>query len=160
MKIALYPGSFDPLTNGHLDIIQRASKLFDRLVIGVGTNTSKAPLFSTSEKIILIREVTAEFENVDVIEISGLTVDVMDSLDADYLVRGLRNENDYLYERDIAEMNRSLRSDIETVILMAHHENQNIASSMIKEIAHFGGDVSKLVPKAINDALELKHTQK
>ncbi|CAH0416327.1 pantetheine-phosphate adenylyltransferase [Periweissella fabaria] len=158
MKIALYPGSFDPLTNGHLDIIQRASNLFDHLIIGVGTNTSKKPLFSTSEKIKLIKEVTAIFKNVDVIEISGLTVDVMDNLNANYLVRGLRNENDYLYERDIAEMNRSLRPDIETVILMAHHENQNIASSMIKEIAHFGGDVSTLVPKAINDALEDKHT--
>lgn len=157
MKIALYPGSFDPLTNGHLDIIERASKLFDRLIVGVGTNTSKKPLFSTQEKITLIHEVTTAFKNVDVIEISGLTVDVMDNLQANYLVRGLRNENDYLYERDIAEMNRSLRPDIETVILMAHHENQNIASSMIKEIAHFGGDVSKLVPKAINDALEIKH---
>lgn len=159
MKVALYAGSFDPLTNGHLDIIKRASKLFDRLVVGVGTNTSKTPLFSTFEKIALIRKVTAEFKNVEVIEISGLTVDVMDSLQANYLVRGLRNENDYLYERDIAEMNRSLRPDLETVILMAHHENQNIASSMIKEIAHFGGDVSTLVPAVINEALEAKHQQ-
>lgn len=159
MKVALYAGSFDPLTNGHLDIIKRASKLFDRLVVGVGTNTSKTPLFSIFEKIALIRKVTAEFKNVEVIEISGLTVDVMDSLQANYLVRGLRNENDYLYERDIAEMNRSLRPDLETVILMAHHENQNIASSMIKEIAHFGGDVSTLVPAVINEALEAKHQQ-
>lgn len=157
MKVALYPGSFDPLTNGHLDIIQRASRLFDKIVIGVGTNTSKTPLFSTKEKIVLIKEVTKEFKNVDVLEVSGLTVDVMDNLNAKYMIRGLRNENDYLYERDIAEMNRSLRPDLETVILMAHHENQNIASSMIKEIAHFGGDVSKLVPTAINKALEKKH---
>lgn len=160
MKTALYPGSFDPLTNGHLDIIQRASKLFDRLIIGVGTNTSKAPLFMTDEKINLIKIVTKDFKNVEVIEISGLTVDAMDGLQANYLVRGLRNENDYLYERDIAEMNRSLRPDLETVILMAHHENQNIASSMIKEIAHFGGDVSKLVPEAINRALEIKQSNR
>lgn len=158
MKIALYPGSFDPLTNGHLDIIQRASKLFDHLIIGVGTNTTKEPLFLTDEKIKLIENVTKDFNNVEVIEISGLTVDAMDQLQANYLVRGLRNENDYLYERDIAEMNRSLRPDLETVILMAHHENQNIASSMIKEIAHFGGDVSNLVPAVINTALEEKQT--
>lgn len=160
MKVALYPGSFDPLTNGHLDIIERASQLFDCLIVGVGTNTSKASLFTTDEKIELIKQVTAPFLNVEVIEISGLTVDVMDNLQARYLVRGLRNENDYLYERDIAEMNRSLRPDLETIILMAHHENQNIASSMIKEIAHFGGDVSKLVPPVINTALEAKHIAK
>lgn len=160
MKVALFPGSFDPLTNGHLDIIERASKLFDRLVVGVGTNTTKAPMFATPEKIDLIKRATAGIENVEVMEITGLTVAVMDQLGAQYLVRGLRNETDYLYERDIAEMNRHLRSDFETVILLAHHENQNIASSMIKEIAHFGGDVSALVPPVVSAALQAKQLEK
>lgn len=156
MKIALFPGSFDPMTNGHLDIIKRASGLFDHLIVGVGTNTSKQPLFTMTEKISLIKAATGGFANIDVIQIDGLTVDIMNKIGAKYIIRGLRNESDYLYERDIAEMNRYLRDDIETVILLAHHENQNVASSMIKELAYFGGDVSKLVPAVVNQALQAK----
>lgn len=153
MSKAVFAGSFDPLTNGHLDIIERASALFDEVVVGVGTNLSKAPLFQPEEKIALIETAIAHLPNIKVQTMSGLTVNFMKEIDAQYLVRGLRNTTDYEYERDIATMNFSL-AGVETVLLMAKPENQNISSSMLKEVAKFGADISRLVPANIASALK------
>ncbi|MDR3241037.1 MAG: pantetheine-phosphate adenylyltransferase [Lactobacillaceae bacterium] len=154
MRKVLFPGSFDPFTNGHLDIVKRAAKLFDQVVIAVGTNRTKNYLFSSSEKIDLIQKsvLEAELTNVEVVELEGLTIDFVHEIGATAIVRGLRNEADYLYERDIAEMNGKLGS-VETVFLMARPENQNISSTILKEVASFGADVSSLVPQAVSAAI-------
>jgi pantetheine-phosphate adenylyltransferase len=153
MAIAVFPGSFDPLTNGHLDIIERASVLFDTVIVGVGTNLSKAPLFQPDEKIILIQDATRHLPNVRVEKMADLTVKFMAQVGAQYLVRGLRNTTDYEYERDIASMNYTL-AGVETILLMARPENQNMSSSMLKEVTKFGADISKMVPQNIAKALK------
>lgn len=152
MRRVLFPGSFDPFTNGHLDVVRRASNLFDEVVIGVGTNKMKKYLFSPEEKIRLIESSTVDLPNVSVHEMTGLTVDYMKDIAADTLVRGLRNETDYLYERDIAEMNHYLGT-VETVFLMARPEHQNISSSILKEVVSSGADVHDLVPAPVAVAL-------
>jgi pantetheine-phosphate adenylyltransferase len=155
MRRVLFPGSFDPFTNGHYDVVQRAATLFDEVVIGVGTNLMKKYLFDGPEKVALIQAVVADLPNVSVVEMSGLTVDFVKEIGATTIVRGLRNETDYLYERDIAEMNHHL-GDVETVFLMARPENQNISSSILKEVASFGADITDLVPAAVAAALAEK----
>ena len=158
-KIAVFPGSFDPLTNGHLDIIERASAMFDQLIVAVGTNTGKRPLFDVDEKIQMIETVTAPLANVSVETINGLTVDFMHDHHAKFLVRGLRNEQDFNYERDIANMNHNLARDVESVFLLAKPENAQISSSILKEIVHFDGDVSTFVPAAVWSHLQTKRDQ-
>lgn len=154
MSIALFPGSFDPLTNGHLDMIQRASQLFDHVVVGVGHNTSKQALFTPEEKVDLISTVVADLPNVDVTIMHGLTVQFMSEIGAKFIVRGLRNSKDFEYERDIAGVNSAL-ADVETILLLAKPENQNISSSMVKEIGSMGADnMAKFVPKVVVDALK------
>lgn len=154
MRIALFPGSFDPLTNGHLDIIKRASFMFDRVIVGVGNNHSKKNLFTPEEKCHLISKVVADIPNVEVEIMHGLTVQFMSEVGAKFIVRGLRNSKDFEYERDIAGVNSAL-SDVETVLLLAKPENQNISSSMVKEIGSMGAEnMSKFVPKAVVDALK------
>lgn len=155
MLIAVFPGSFDPLTNGHLDIIKRASVLFDKVIVAVGVNTTKTPLFSDEQKIELIKEAVNDLDNIEVSIMSGLTVDFMKEKNARYIVRGLRNSTDFEYERDIAAMNYRL-DDVETVLLLARPENQNISSTVLKEVARFGGKINKLVPANIAKALEEK----
>ena len=118
MKVAVFPGSFDPLTLGHLDLIKRGSALFDQLAVAVMTNTSKKPLFSVEERIQQIKEATAGLDNVSVITASGLTVDLMNRIGADYLMRGLRNNADFQYERDIAAMNNFLDDQCETIFFL------------------------------------------
>lgn len=158
MLIAVFPGSFDPLTNGHLDIIERASVLFDKVIVAVGVNTTKTPLFTDEEKIALIEEAVGNLDNVEVSIVSGLTVDFMKEKKARYIVRGLRNSTDFEYERDIAAMNYRL-DGVETVLLLARPENQNISSTVLKEVARFGGQVNKLVPANIAKALEERFRQ-
>ncbi|MBZ6007957.1 pantetheine-phosphate adenylyltransferase [Leuconostoc gelidum subsp. aenigmaticum] len=154
MSIALFPGSFDPLTNGHLDIIRRASKIFDTVVVGVGNNTSKQALFTPEEKIALISVTVADLDNVEVAVMHGLTVQFMAEINAGFIVRGLRNSKDFEYERDIAGVNSAL-ADVETILLLSKPENQNISSSMVKEIGAMGADnMSKFVPKVVVDALK------
>lgn len=154
MSIALFPGSFDPLTNGHLDIIQRASQIFDHVVVGVGHNTSKQALFTPEEKVDLISTVVVDLPNVDVAIMHGLTVQFMSEIGAKFIVRGLRNSKDFEYERDIAGVNSAL-ADVETILLLAKPENQNISSSMVKEIGSMGADnMAKFVPKVVVDALK------
>lgn len=155
MVKALFPGSFDPFTNGHLDMVVRAAQLFDEVIVGVGTNLSKNYLFDANEKITLIRRATDNLPNVKVVEMSGLTVSFMHEINADVLVRGIRNEKDYLYERDIAQMNSDLDS-AETIFLLAKPEHQFISSSLLKEIASIGTDISKYVPDDVYEALVKK----
>lgn len=148
----VFPGSFDPFTNGHLDVVARAAKMFDEVIIAVGTNTSKQYLFSTAEKMKLIQAAVADYQNVSLVEMHGLTVEFVQQLGAGVLLRGLRNERDYQYERDIATMNFRL-GGIETLFMMARPENQNISSSTLKEVASFGADVSDFVPAVVAEAL-------
>ncbi|BDZ31116.1 pantetheine-phosphate adenylyltransferase [Lactiplantibacillus sp. WILCCON 0030] len=149
MTIAVFPGSFDPVTRGHLDLIKRASRLFDQLIVAVMTNTSKQPLFTKAEKVSLIEAEVASLPNVTVQAATGLTVDFMAAQHATVLVRGLRNEQDFGYERDIAWMNQSLDEQIETVCLLARPPYAYFSSSLIKEVARMGTDVSEYVPTAV-----------
>ncbi|KAA8325566.1 pantetheine-phosphate adenylyltransferase [Leuconostoc carnosum] len=154
MSIALFPGSFDPLTNGHLDIIRRASKMFDKVVVGIGNNAGKKALFTPEEKKILISQIVADLPNVEVSIINGLTVQFMAEINAKFIVRGLRNSKDFEYERDIAGVNSTL-ADVETVLLLAKPENQNISSSMVKEIGSVAADnMAKFVPPVVVKALK------
>lgn len=155
MVKALFPGSFDPFTKGHLDIVKRAAKLFDEVIIGVGTNLSKNYLFDADEKINLIKDATHDLPNASVVKMHGLTVSFMHNVDADVLVRGLRNEKDYLYERDIMQMNMDLAS-VETIFLLAKPEHQFISSSLLKEIASTGTDISAYVPQNVKRAFDKK----
>ncbi|GEL89983.1 phosphopantetheine adenylyltransferase [Pediococcus parvulus] len=144
------------MTNGHLNIIKRASLLFDELVVAVAINTSKSALFSTEEKVRLIRNAVSDLPNVRVIPTKGLTIDLFKQLEATTLVRGLRDEADYRYERQIAEMNHQLDHAVETIFLMANPRNTYVASSIIKEIAKMGGDVSSFVPANVVQPLKDK----
>ena len=142
------------MTNGHLDIIRRASKMFDTVFVGVGNNTSKQALFTPEEKIALISVTVADLDNVKVAVMHGLTVQFMAEINAGFIVRGLRNSKDFEYERDIAGVNSAL-ADVETILLLSKPENQNISSSMVKEIGAMGADnMAKFVPKVVVDALK------
>ncbi|KRK37832.1 pantetheine-phosphate adenylyltransferase [Levilactobacillus parabrevis] len=153
MTIAVFPGSFDPLTNGHLDLIQRASRMFDHLIVAVGQNTSKRGVFTASERVAFIEAGTQALANVSVQVEAGLTVDFMRSVNATVLVRGLRNSTDFEFEQGIAGMNRSLDDQIDTVCLMAAPKYQFVSSSLLKEVAQFGGDLTQLVPPAVAQGL-------
>lgn len=155
MKRALFPGSFDPFTNGHLDIATRSAALFDEVVIGVGVNTNKKAMFSDDEKVDLIRQATQHLENVSIVLMTGLTSEFAQEINAQFLVRGVRNEQDFLYERNISEMNQRL-TGIETVFLMTRPQNQMLSSSLIKEVAKAGGKVKEFLPNAVAIALEQK----
>lgn len=160
MKIAVFPGSFDPLTLGHLDLIKRGSALFDQLAVAVMTNTSKEPLFTVDERVAQIKEAVSGLDNVSVITTSGLTVDLMNRIGADYLMRGLRNTTDFQYERDIAAMNNFLDDQCETIFFLARPQYQHLSSSMLKEVTSAGGDISAYLPKNINEALKQRLKEK
>jgi len=149
MKTALYPGSFDPVTNGHLDVIRRASRLFDRLIVGVGRNTSKQAVFTVAERTAHLKENCADLTNVDVTSFSGLLTEAVRTLGATAVVRGLRAVSDFEFEFQMALMNRELSPECETVFLMPSPEYSYISSTMLREIARFGGDVSAFVPEDI-----------
>jgi pantetheine-phosphate adenylyltransferase len=158
MRIGLYPGTFDPVTHGHLDIIRRASVLVDRLVIGVAINRDKGPLFSLEERVAMIEGESAEVARVAGIEIrvhpfENLLIDCARDVGAQIIIRGLRAVADFEYEFQMVGMNRALDASVETVFLMAEARHQAIASKLVKEIARLGGDVSKFVPPAVRQAL-------
>ncbi len=150
---ALYPGSFDPLTNGHLDIIQRASRIFERVIVSVLVNAEKTPLFSPEERIVLIREVTASCQNVGVEAFDGLLVDFALASKAQVVVRGIRAVTDYDYEFQMALMNRRLKDDLETVFMVPALEYSYLSSSLVKEVCLLGGTVTGLVPGPVETRL-------
>jgi pantetheine-phosphate adenylyltransferase len=148
--IGVYPGTFDPLTLGHLDIIRRGAHLVDRLVIGVTTNPAKEPMFTVAERLGMVRrEVDGIAPNIDVVEFDSLLMDFAEREGASLILRGLRAVADFEYEYQMAGMNQQLNDDIETVFLMADVSLQPIASRLVKEIARYGGDISKFVPPAV-----------
>lgn len=153
MSIAIYPGSFDPITLGHIDVIGRAARVFDRLVVGVLVNPKKTPLLELVDRISVIREAIGEelpdvADRVDVDGFDGLTVDYARRLDARFIVRGLRAISDFETEMQMAHTNRKLYPDVDTVFFMTALEHAYLSSSLVKEIASFGGDVSRMVPAA------------
>lgn len=139
MKVAIFPGSFDPLTLGHLDLIKRGSALFDHLAVAVMTNTSKDAWFTVDERVAQVKEAVAGLDNVSVITATGLTVDLMNKIGADYLMRGVRNVDDFRYEKDIAAMNHYLDDQVETIIFLADPKYQYLSSSLLKRGRHVGG---------------------
>ena len=159
-KIALYPGTFDPMTNGHLDIIRRAMKLCDKLVIGVAINQGKGPLFSLEERTEMVQNAIARMEEtceVEVVPFEGLLIHFVESIGASVIIRGLRAVSDFEYEFQMVGMNRKLNAEIETVFLMADAQHQAIASRLVKEIAKLGGDVSAFVSPSVKARLAKKY---
>jgi pantetheine-phosphate adenylyltransferase len=152
-RVALYPGSFDPLTNGHLDILSRARRLADKVVVAILENDVKTPLFSVSERMEMIREIVGDDPTTPVRSFSGLLVDFAREMGATLIVRGLRAVSDYEYELQMALMNRRLTPSIETVFLMAKEEYSYVSSRLVKEVARLGGDVSGLVPGSVRHRL-------
>lgn len=156
-RIALFPGSFDPLTMGHMDTIERGAKLFDELIIGIFVNTSKKSYFTSEEKLAIVKESVKHIPNVRVITHENeLTVSVAEKLGAKFLLRGIRSIKDYEYEKEIALMNRHLDQELETVFLLAEPKYSHISSSILKEVWTFNGDVKEYLPEAVYQALEEK----
>ena len=156
MRVALYPGSFDPITKGHVDITARAAALFDQLVIGVFDTPSKDLMFSTEERVQLVKEAVGHLSNVTVEPYRGLTVEFLKEIGAKFIVRGLRMGSDFEREFDMALMNQKLDPEIDTVCLMSNAEYQFISSSLLKEVVELGGKASVFVPECVADALKRK----
>jgi pantetheine-phosphate adenylyltransferase len=156
MRTAVYPGSFDPLTNGHLDIIRRATRLFDRVLVAVLENEGKSPLFSVAERKELIASCIGGLEQVEVHSFSGLLVDFMRRTEATVVVRGIRAVSDYEYELQMALMNRELHPDVETIFMLPAVEYTFVASRLVKEVFRLGGDIAHLVPPPVLAALEAR----
>lgn len=152
-RVAVCPGSFDPVTLGHLDIITRAAKVFDELYVVVLNNSSKKPLFSVEERIGLIEKVTKGIANVKVDSFQGLLVDYAESVNADAIIRGLRAVSDFEYEMQITSMNRVLSDKIETFFIMTNNQYSFLSSSIVKEVAKYDGKISELVPPEVEEAL-------
>ena len=157
MKKAIYPGSFDPVTLGHIDVIRRASKLFDHLIIGVLNNRAKTPLFSVEERVKMLKEVTKDIPNVEVKSFAGLTVDFAKECGANAVVRGLRAITDFEYELQIAQLNRVMDTSIDTVFLTTSLEYAYLSSSMAKEVAMYGGDISEFLDPVIAKQVQEKY---
>ena len=152
--IAIYPGSFDPITNGHLDLIQRGSRMFDRLIVSVLRNDKKRPLFTVEERTEMLREVLSIYPNVQIDSFNGLLVDHASAHSATVLLRGIRAISDYEYELQMALMNRRLRPEIETIFMMANEAYSFISSRLVKEVISLGGDINGLVPPVVEQRLK------
>lgn len=157
MKKAIYPGSFDPITFGHIDIIKRAAKFCDELVVGVLNNSAKKSLFSIDERVNMIKEVTKDIPNVTVTSFDGLLVDHMHEIGANIIIRGLRAVTDYEYEIQIAQTNHVQDPEIETVFMTTNLQYSYLSSTVVKEFASYGGDISKFVPEQFIDRIAAKY---
>ena len=151
--IAVYPGTFDPVTNGHKDLVQRASKLFDRVIVAIAANPAKTPLFDLDHRVSMARTVFSDMDNVEVCGFSDLLVDFVQNSNANVILRGLRAVSDFEFEMQLASMNRRLNDEIETVFLTPSEETSFISASLVKEIALHGGDVSQFVHEAVVEEL-------
>ena len=156
MRIGVYPGTFDPITNGHLDIIKRASVLFDRLYVVIPSNINKKTLFSVEERVNLVKQVVKDIPNVVVDTTELLTVDYAKTVGATTLLRGLRMVSDFEYELQMAALNKSLNNNVETIFIMSSHEYSFLSSSSVKEIAAFSGEFKDFVPHPVYEALNKK----
>ena len=154
MRTVIYPGSFDPPTNGHLDVIKRASRLFDRVIVGVARNESKQPLFTLAERRNLIEESVAELDNVEVDVFEGLLVEYVEKQNGNAVIRGLRAVSDFEFEFQMALMNRKLNEKVETLFMMPRASYSFLSSHLVKEIASLGGDVSAFVTQSVRKALQ------
>ncbi|HUE50809.1 MAG TPA: pantetheine-phosphate adenylyltransferase [Terriglobales bacterium] len=154
--IAIYPGSFDPLTNGHLDLIERGSEIFDELVVAILRNTEKSPLFSLGERRAMLEAMTERFRNVRVDTFDGLTVDYALKVGAKAILRGIRALSDYEYELQMALMNRKLNPDLETVFMMPAEQYSYLSSKLVREVAQLGGSIKDLVPAMVEQRLREK----
>lgn len=152
--VAVYPGTFDPITNGHSDLVQRAAGLFDRVIVAIAANPSKTPLFDLAQRVAMAEQVLSRFENVEVCGFSDLLVDFAKAKHAKVILRGLRAVSDFEYEMQLASMNRHLETSLETVFMTPSEETSFISASLVKEIALHGGDVSQFVHERIVDALD------
>lgn len=160
MKKAIYPGSFDPITFGHLDMIERSAKIVDELVIGVLNNSAKNSLFSVEERVSMIKEMTKDWKNVTVASFDGLLVDFMKQIQATIIIRGLRAVTDFEYELQIAQANHVQNSEIETIFLTTDLRYSYLSSTIVKEFASYGGDISKFVPERFIDLIYEKYNRK
>jgi pantetheine-phosphate adenylyltransferase len=156
MRTAIYPGTFDPLTNGHLDVVQRAAKLFDRVVMAVAKNDGKQPMFTSDERFVLVQKAVKHLPNVEADKFDGLLVEYVVSRKAQAIVRGLRAVSDFEFEFQLALMNRKLNENIETIFMMPKDTYTFLSSRIVKEIARLGGDVRAFVPAHVQDALARK----
>ena len=147
MKIALFPGSFDPVTKAHVDIVKRSVSLFDKLYIGIGVNSSKQGLLSVGKREDMLRAVFAHDDRIHIVAYEGLTVEFCKSIGADYMIRGIRTVSDFEYERAIAQMNHSLEPEIESIFIVSKPGYSSISSSIVREIIRYNGDVSQFIPK-------------
>ncbi len=159
MRIAVYPGSFDPVTNGHIDVIERALKLFDEIIVAVGDNPGKKPLFTTKERIDMLKESTKHLKNIEIDSFSGLLLDFVKSKNSNIIIRGLRAVSDFEFEFQRALMNRVVNDKIETVFIMTKEHYVYLNSSIVKEIAMFGGKVNGLVPEIVEKKLKEKFSK-
>ena len=159
MTRAIYPGSFDPVTLGHLDIIKRASKIFDELIVGVLNNNSKSPLFSVEKRVKMLNEVTRDMTNVIVVPFDGLLVEFAKKMDACMIVRGLRAITDFEYEIQMSQTNHKLEPEVETMFLTTNLKYSYLSSTIVREVAAFGGDISQFVPDTVAKSIKEKMSQ-
>ena len=156
MLRAIYPGSFDPVTFGHIDIIERAARISDELIVGVLQNKAKTPLFSVEERVIMLREVTKHLKNVKIVPFEGLLIEFAKKMDAKVIVRGLRAITDFEYELQMSQTNRKLNSDVETLFLTTSLDYSYLSSTTVKEVASFGGDITQFVPEFVAEKVTEK----
>ncbi|CAA6818054.1 MAG: Phosphopantetheine adenylyltransferase (EC [uncultured Sulfurovum sp.] len=153
---AIYPGTFDPLTNGHLDIIERSSKIFDEIVVAIGDNPDKNPLFTVVERTSMIKKATQHLPNITLVKFNSLLIDLASQLNANIIIRGIRTATDFEYESQMGYANKRLRKDLETIYLMPSLEYSYISSSVVRAILKFDGSIEPLVPKSILEEVEAK----